>query len=544
MAKVLLINPSYVTTYSGHKASIASPLFPVLGLSAIAATAMQHGHQVSVLDLCYLPYDPQTIRQHILNEKPDIVGITATTPGMNQLRDISVLIKDIAPEIRVVGGGPHPASMPRETLLESMLDVVFIGEADYSFAEYCDGIPLKDIKGIFYRDGDQIVSTGTRPPIANLDDLPMPAWELFDAEVYRKHASRIYVRKAPQASVEFSRGCVFKCDYCASKMTMALGYRKKSPQRCAEEIRKLYSLGFRELLVVDDIFTSDQEWAAKVCDAIIEANTGMIWTCSNGIRVESSNVDLFRKMKKAGCYRVAFGFESGNDEILKAFGKGGKASVAQGREAVKQAREANIDTQGSFMLGLTADTEATMMDTINYARELPLDMIRFANTIGFPGTEMFNRYHAKGMVASYDWDDYSFYSSKSLFTHAELTEEVMDKYMALAYTKTIWLNPAFVLRRLWRGIKTGDIFWDAYYAIKFAFLPAVSNRSASNYYARDRWPVYDYQGQALSRTDYQIARKPVADNQSIVNNEYIASSKYIANNKSLADNKSNADTVY
>lgn len=510
MSKVLLINPSYVPTYSGHKASIASPLFPVLGLSAIAAGAMQRGHEVSVLDLCYVPYDFNEIRRRIIEYKPDIVGITATTPGMNQLRDMSVLVKDISPDILVVGGGPHPASMPMETLMESRLDAVFVGEADYSFAELCDGTPMKDIAGLWYREGDQVLSTGLRPPIENLDELPMPAWELFDAEVYRKYASRIYVRKAPQASVEFSRGCVFKCDYCASKMTMALGYRKKSPKRCAEEMQRLYSLGYREVLIVDDIFTSDQEWASQVCDAIIEANIGMLWTCSNGIRVESGNAELFRKMKKAGCYRVAFGFESGNDEILKAFGKGGKASIAKGREAVQLARAAGIDTQGSFMLGLTADTEATMMDTINYARELPLDMIRFANTIGFPGTDMFNRYHSLGMVASYDWDDYSFYSSKSLFSHEQLSEKTLEKYMDLAYRKTIWFNPGFILRRLWRGLRTGDIFWDIYYAIRFALLPASVEKGTSHYYARDRWPVYDFRAHKLSRTEYQVVRKPAA----------------------------------
>ena len=147
------------------------------------------------------------------------------------------------------------------------------------------------------------------------------------------------------------------------------------------------------------------------------------------------------------------------------------------------------------------------MQTIDYAAELPLDMIRFANTIGFPGTDMFNHYHQKGLVVSYDWDDYSFYSANSLFAHEYLTEDIIDKYMNLAYKKSIWFNPRFLLRRIWRGFKTGDFFWDVYYGIQFAILPAVSSNNFSGYYARDRWPEYNFRENNLSRTTYQIVRK-------------------------------------
>jgi anaerobic magnesium-protoporphyrin IX monomethyl ester cyclase len=358
MARALLINPSYVPSYSGSKGAITNPVFPTLGLATIAASAMQRGHTVEILDLSYTPYNFEDVKTRILEFQPDVIGITATTPLMNQLRDISVLAKDICPSVRVIGGGAHVSSLPRESLLESCLDAVLVGEADISFAEYCDGKPPKDIKGLYYRDGEQILSTELQTPIANLDDLPLPAWELYDKEIYRKHGSRLFARHQPVASVEFSRGCVYKCDYCASKMTMALGYRKKSPARCAAELKKLESLGFREAVLVDDIFTSDQEWASRVCDAIIDAGVKIAWTCTNGIRVESADEGLFEKMYKAGCYRVSFGFESGNDAILKSFGKGGKASIEQGKQAARIARKAKLETSGFFMLGLAADTEA------------------------------------------------------------------------------------------------------------------------------------------------------------------------------------------
>src|SRR5262249_12523033 len=139
-----------------------------------------------------------------------------------------------------------------------------------------------------FRFGDAVRSTGMSPLIENLDDLPMPAWHLYNLEDYHR-ISRLLVRRTPVTNAEFSRGCVFKCDFCASKITMGLGYRKKSPARCAEEVKMMYDIGFREFWLSDDIFTSDQRWAVEVCEAIAAKNVHMLWTCSNGIRVESAD---------------------------------------------------------------------------------------------------------------------------------------------------------------------------------------------------------------------------------------------------------------
>ena len=236
MAKVLLINPSYNPSYGGVKASIVNPIMPTLGLATIAATALEKNHKVEILDLSWRAYDFELIKKQILDTKPDIVGITATTPLMNQLRDMSVLIKDISKNILIVGGGSHPSALPEETLKESMLDAIFVGEADYTFVDICDGLRLKDISGICYRNNsNEIFTNEAKAPIENLDDLPMPAWHLYNINDYYK-MSRLLAKKLPVTMAEFSRGCVFRCDFCASKITLALGYRKKSPKRCAEEV--------------------------------------------------------------------------------------------------------------------------------------------------------------------------------------------------------------------------------------------------------------------------------------------------------------------
>ena len=135
MAKILLINPSYHGSYGSAKASITNPIFPTLGLTTLAAVVLQGGHSVDILDLSYQAYDWQFLRSEILRLKPDIVGITATTPLINQLRDISVLCKDISKDILVVGGGPHVSAMPSESIEESLIDIAVVGEGDITFGE-------------------------------------------------------------------------------------------------------------------------------------------------------------------------------------------------------------------------------------------------------------------------------------------------------------------------------------------------------------------------------------------------------------------------
>ena len=503
--KILLINPSYNPSYGGTKAAIVNPVAPTLGLATIAATALEKGNKVEILDMSWRSYDFELVRNKIIRYKPDIVGVTATTPLMNQMRDISVLVKDISKNILVVGGGPHTSALPEESLRESKLDAVLVGEADYTFAEISDGHALADIKGLVYRNNDKIFSTEMRAPIANLDDLPMPAWHLYNIKDYHR-MSRLLARRLPIAMTEFSRGCVYRCDFCASKILMHLGYRKKSPERCAEEVKHLHSLGFREFWLTDDIFTSDQKWAKKVCDTIIDSGVDMAWTCSNGIRVESAEDKLFRSLRKSGCYRVAFGFESGNDEVLKSFGKGGRATVEQAQKAVQLARKAGIDTLGFFMVGLSADTEKTMDDTIELARKLPLDLMKCSIAIAFPGTKMFNNYIEKGLVRSFDWDEYMMYTDQDLFAHEHLSFTTIQYYMKKFFRRAILLNPAALIRRFIRGIRTGEFFWDVYYAIKFYTMPTVGTLK-SNYYAKERWPVWDFKNLPPKPAEYQIVRK-------------------------------------
>ncbi len=467
MAKTLLINPSYFRTYGSNEGGIAFPVYPILSLAVLGGAVKERGHQLKIVDLSYRTYDPDLIRQLILDERPDVVGITATTPLANQMRDISCIVKDISSDIITIGGGAHPSALPYETMRESALDMVAAGEADYVIADLLDNKAPADIPGLYWRKNNQIYSNPPKELLEDLNQLPIPAWEEYPREC-NSRVTKIIARYSPATTVEFSRGCLFSCDFCGSKNTMGRGYRKKSPERCAEELSMIQGLGYREAVLVDDIFTSDNNWASEVCEAIIRKNIKMAWTCTNGIRVDSANIELFRLMKRAGCYRVYFGFESGNEEVMRAFGKGGRATLEKGVEAVEMAREAGLEPNGFFMVGLTGDTESTMQDTIDYARRVRLDTMKCGMATPYPGTPMFSRLRREGRIKTLDWDNYTVYNkAENIYEHPNLEWEVIKRYFRNFYAEAYFKNPAYMWRRFCFMIKNNEIFWNIFYTLKF-----------------------------------------------------------------------------
>lgn len=511
MGSALLINPSYFRTYGSNEGGIAFPVYPILSLAALAGAIKQRGHQVRILDLSYRRYEPELVHQIIAEQRPDVVGITATTPLANQMRDISFLVKDRFPGTMVVAGGAHPSALPMETMEESALDAVAAGEQDYAIADLLDGARMADLGGLYWRDGDAIRVNPPRRLLDSLDALPIPAWEEYPTDCNAR-VTKIIARHRPVTTVEFSRGCVFKCDFCASKNTMGLGYRKKSPERCADELARLQELGYREVVLVDDIFTSDNKWAAEVCEAIIRRGLKIAWTCTNGIRVDSANPELFRLMKRAGCYRVYFGFESGNDEVLKAFGKGGKATLDKGITAVEMAREAGLEPNGFFQVGLTGDTPATMQQTIDYARTVKLETMKCGITVPFPGTPMFNQLRAQGRIRTTDWDRYTVYQNAAeIFDHPTSEWPVVQEFLRRFYIEAYFKNPSYLWRRFWFMMKNHEVVWTVYYTVKFWFMLWGGQRQTGDveerYAYRDRWEPISIRGNQVRQYEVPTVRK-------------------------------------
>ncbi len=468
MARVLLINPSYKVTYRNTMARFGVPFYPVLSLATIIPKLKESGHEVEVIDLSYEDFDLLRIRRHIETSRPDIVGLTGTTPLFSQARAIARAAKEISPRIITVGGGAHCSAAPEQALEEAGFDYVCYGEGDFTLAAIADGKDPAQILGIVRRDGSgAIVRNPPSPWLKNLDELPYPSWEEFDLSQYRKYWSRLIARRRPVAFFETTRGCVFSCNYCGSKNTVGRTFRKKSPARVIDELKYSVKHGFREFFIVDDIFTTDVARVKEICAAIIRERIDIAWSCANGIRVDAGDQEMFHLMRRAGCYKVAFGFESGDDRVLEEFGKGGRATVEAARGTVEMARRAGLDVFGFFMVGLLQDTEDTMAKTIRLGRELKTDVLKISIAVPFPGTRMYEELKSRGLLADFDWDKYNVYDPQRLYRHPTLSWSTIEKYYRLAYRRMVLLNPSFYLRRLRHGVRTGEFFYDAYYYLRF-----------------------------------------------------------------------------
>jgi hypothetical protein len=148
-----------------------------------------------------------------------------------------------------------------------------------------------------------------------------------------------------------------------------------------------------------------------------------------------------------------------------------------------------------------------MNDTIEFARKLPMDMMKCGVAIAFPGTKMFNNYVDKGLVRSFDWDEYMIFTAQDLFVHENLSFSIIQRYVQKFFRRCILFSPKFIIRRFIRGIRTGEFFWDLYYALKFYLLPATSNLVKSVYYSKERWPKHDFKKQPPKPANYQIVKK-------------------------------------
>lgn len=455
MANIMLINPDYYEAiFSKSKVrSAISPGTPSLGLACIAAPLLEKKHNVKILNLNLVEKPDEYLQETVREFKPDLVGLTSTTPLIKRVYRLAELIKKIDSAIGIVVGGPHPSALPKDVLAESRIDCAVTGEGDFIFRSIVEnGISAATPNIAYKKDGKVIVSEKQDDFIGDLDTLPFPAYELFDIKKYRQPL--ISSRTAPVGYLETSRGCYGRCIFC-NKNIHGHRMRMKSPDRVIEEIKRMLSLGFKEIHIIDDIFTANMKRAYEICDKIIKNKLNFPWYPRGGIRVDRVSPELLRIMKKAGCYRIPFGVESGSQRLIDVVKK--DISLEEAERAVAMAKKEGLETECYFMLGLPTETEDDIKKTIDFSIKLDPDYAKFAITIPLPGTKMFEEMQARGQIKTRDWDKYNFaISPKELYDHDTLSWETIEKYYNISHRK-FYFRPAYLFRMVTKTIANGTL---------------------------------------------------------------------------------------
>jgi anaerobic magnesium-protoporphyrin IX monomethyl ester cyclase len=316
--------------------------------------------------------------------------------------------------------GTHVTPLPRETMrLFPSLDFALFGEPDLTIRDLLDHLEdrlglrsadiqwifanhdprysfslnddrtanLSGIKGLAWRNGEEIMLNSPRPFINSLDDLPIPMHELLPLQKYRMP----YIR-GPFTFIVTSRGCPAGCTYCIKHVTYQYATRLRSPDLIMEEMWKLKSLGIHNIHMYSDLFTVNREQVVGLCQRMIEENIQVKWMCNS--RVDFVDEEMLKLMGRAGCRLISWGIESGNEQILKHARKGALPEKAE--RALRWSKQAGIMNWGYFIIGLPGETEETIRQTIDFAKRLPLDIALFHVAAPYPGTPFFNEVVKEG----------------------------------------------------------------------------------------------------------------------------------------------------
>jgi radical SAM superfamily enzyme YgiQ (UPF0313 family) len=436
--KILLIRPA------PEKEQFGDESFLPLGLGYIAAILRKNNFDVKVFDLLIDKKSDDEVLNFIKYFLPSIIGFSAVTPVVNSAYRLAEKIKKTFPDIFLIIGGPHASALPEEPL-NNFFDFVIIGEGENTIIDLLNNLnnPEK-VKGIAYKQNGNMQITEPREFITALDDLPFPARDLFpELKLYR--GQEALGSRVPVGSILTSRGCPFSCTFCF-KAIFGNKFRARSPENILLEwIHLIKDYKVKEIAIVDDSFTTDVNRVIKFCDLLIKEKLKVRWSCPNGIRIDIGDIDMLKKMKEAGCYRVALGIESGNQEVLDKIGK--RIKIEQIIKMVENCKRVGIKTMGFYMLGNPGEDEKTMQQTIDFAKKLRTDYAQFLLPIPYPRTKMYEEIKKNGKIFITDWSQYGQYEGSACFSYKNITPELL-KAMLKKVNKEYYFNFRYLIKQL------------------------------------------------------------------------------------------------
>ncbi|CAA7619081.1 putative enzyme [Magnetospirillum sp. LM-5] len=420
---------------------------PPLGIGYIAAYLEQDGHQVSLVDATSMEMDVETAANAVLATKPELVGLSVLTNYADHAKALADRLKELAPDLTIVLGGAHTASFYQEILTDMpSVDHVLRGESDTSVCEYVrhlrDPERLHQVKGLVYRDADG--KTVVNPPAAiveDMDQIPMPAWHLYDMSIYRPLPMQF--KQAPVFTMMTGRGCAWaRCKFCFQSDRVGPSFRRHSVKRVLDEMEILVNrYGIKEVHFWDDIFVLNKKWVEEFAAEKKRRGLGHV-TWVGSTQANTAKPGMIRTLREAGGWSLFVGVESGNQELLNGMDKG--ITLDMVRRVMAECHEVGMETRCAFMLGLPGETPEMGRKTIEFAVEIDPTYAIFYAAHPRRGTELYDIALTQGLFVD---REYRGMSRVTYVPEGYSGPEELSKMIQFAYRR-FYLRPYYYYRTI------------------------------------------------------------------------------------------------
>jgi len=371
---VVLVYPQRAPVHGRHW------IMPSLGLMYLSASLRQAGYTVRHIDHTFL--ERSDVLEQIDMLKPSVIGIYCMITMQDEALSLAAQVRDKA---LTVVGGPYPSGEP-ETFVDDF-DLVAVGEGEETIVQimrHLDDRTFDDIPGLVFKRDGYVVKTEGLHRSKDMSHLPLPYRGDIPNHEYiaywRKHW------KDATTPLMSTRGCPFRCDFCHKSVFGDL-FSARPVESVVAEMREIAELGYDHVWMSDDLFTLNYRRTFELAQAIEEARLPLTWECLS--RVTHVDKPLFDQMRRAGCKRIFFGIESGDEAVLKEMKKG--ITPDQARAAVEACVAAGIKAAGFFMVGYLGETTDSLIRSINFSSSLPLDYVSYTIAYPLPGTGFYER---------------------------------------------------------------------------------------------------------------------------------------------------------
>lgn len=426
--KALFINPRWDGLVSKKGGRFNRP-WPPLDLLNCGAILEREGIKAEVIDARANPIGHAEIAERAKGF--DKVFLTSSPIDRWQCPNLDIeslfQLARAVPKENLYIMGVHGTLYPELILERSGARAVIRGEPEMTVLELCKTDELSDVKGIVYRKDERTVTNENRPML-NIEDLPMPAYHLIDINRYEYE-----ILGKRLALLEATRGCPFSCIYCLLDMYGKRSYRKKSIGKIKREVDyTIETVGAESIYFIDLEFTLDRVLVHQLCDHIIGKGYAVSWCCQT--RADTVDIELLKKMRKAGCRLIHYGVETGSEKVIGIIDK--RINLSDIEKGVAMTKKAGIETACFFMFGFPGETEADMEATIRFAKRLNPTYASFHIAAPYPGTRL-----------------YEMAESKELFPEAYVKEypiERLEEQVRRAF-KAFYIRPAYILDRILHG---------------------------------------------------------------------------------------------